>query len=167
MTRRLWVTLPLLLVAMLGLVTVGVWPQLSARAAGDEIRLRVEPVDPIDPFRGAYVALSYPDLRHNESAGAEGGQGSMDDGESGTVFLTLRQKGDHWVASGWTRKQPTDTTYLRCSDTEWQIRCGIESWFVPQDEATALEKAVSDGDVVATVKVDDKGHAALIGVGQE
>ena len=39
-----------------------VWPPLSARLTGEEVALRVEPIDPIDPFRGAYVDLGYPDL---------------------------------------------------------------------------------------------------------
>ena len=63
MTRRLAIWLPVLLVAQLALVALAVFPQLSARATGEELRLRVEPVDPIDPFRGAYVTLGYPDLR--------------------------------------------------------------------------------------------------------
>lgn len=46
----------------LALLAVAVWPQLSARFTGDEVVLRVQPVDPIDPFRGAYVDLGYPDL---------------------------------------------------------------------------------------------------------
>ena len=33
--------------------------------------LRVAPVDPIDPFRGAYVELAYPDLP--EQAGQDDG----------------------------------------------------------------------------------------------
>ena len=45
----------------LALVGVGVAPQLSARATGDTYLVRVAPVDPIDPFRGTYVALDYPD----------------------------------------------------------------------------------------------------------
>ena len=159
--RRLLVLLPLLLLAQLALVAVGVWPQLSARAAGEEIQLRVEPVDPIDPFRGAYVALSYPDLRHNDAESFEGGLGSMEDGESGPVYVVLRQEGEVWVASEWSRARPEGGTYLACSDRDWQIQCGIESWFVPQDEALELEEAVSSGEVVATVKVDGRGHAAL------
>jgi uncharacterized membrane-anchored protein len=164
MTRRMTVTLPLLLAVQLSLVAVGVFPQLSARAAGDEITLRVEPVDPIDPFRGAYVALGYPDLRHDDTEGFDGGMGSMEDGRSGTVFVSLRQEGGVWAAEDWSRERPTEGTYLRCSDRSWQIRCGIESWFLPQDEAKAMEEAVTSGDTVATVKVDGRGNAALVDV---
>ncbi len=163
-SHRLALTLPLLLLAQLGLVAAGSWPQLSARTTGEEIQLRVRPVDPIDPFRGAYVALDYPDLRANGSRGEGGGLGSMEDGENGPVYLALREDGDAWVADDWSRERPEDGTYLRCTDQYWQIRCGIESWFLPQDEALALEKAVQGGSVVATVKVDGRGNAAVVAV---
>jgi uncharacterized membrane-anchored protein len=165
MTRtRLVVAMPLLLLLQLALVAVGVWPQLSARAAGDEVQLRVQPLDPIDPFRGAYVTLGYPDLRRDGSRGVDGGQGAMEDGRSGAVYVALRQDGDVWVADGWTRERPGDGTYLRCTDRDWQIECGIESWFLPQDEAQAMEEEVAGGTVVATVKVDGRGNAALVDV---
>src|SRR4029078_7535393 len=44
------------------LLAVAVAPRVSPRLTGDEYLLRVAPVDPIDPFRGAYVDLDYPDL---------------------------------------------------------------------------------------------------------
>jgi uncharacterized membrane-anchored protein len=165
MTRaRMTVALPLLLLLQLALVAVGVWPQLSARAAGDEVRLRVQPIDPIDPFRGAYVTLSYPDLRRDGAEEARGGQGAMEDGASGAVYISLRQEGDVWVADEWTRDRPGGGPFLRCSDRDWQIECGIESWFLPQDEAKAMEEDIAGGDVVATVKVDGRGNAALVDV---
>ena len=48
--------------AQLAMVGVAVWAPLSARLTGEQVVLRVQPVDPIDPFRGAYVELAYPDL---------------------------------------------------------------------------------------------------------
>ena len=53
----------LVAVLQLALVPLAVLPQLSARVTGETYRMRVAPVDPIDPFRGAYIDLSYPDLR--------------------------------------------------------------------------------------------------------
>ena len=162
--RRLALWLPLLFVLQLVLVGLAVLPQLSARVAGDEIRLRVEPVDPIDPFRGAYVTLGYPDLRRDDSESSEGGLGAMDDGGKGDVFVTLKKEGDVWVATDWTRERPASGRYLRCDDHSWQLRCGIESYFLPQDEAAQVQEDVTDGKLVAVVKVDSRGNAAIVGL---
>ena len=55
--------------AQAALVVVAVWAPLSARATGQEVVLRVAAYDPIDPFRGAYVQLGYPDLPGNPTPG--------------------------------------------------------------------------------------------------
>lgn len=160
--HRRAVVLPLLFLAQLALLVGGVAPQLSARLTGTDILLRVEPVDPIDPFRGAYVALGYPDLRRNDSLEpGMAGLGSMDDRRSGTLYLRLERDGDTWKAADWSRERPEDGTYLRCDDRDWQIRCGIESFFVPQDEAQRLQDEVGEGGMVAVVRVDDRGNAAV------
>ncbi len=138
----------------LALVGVAVAPRLSARLTGDEYRLRVAPVDPIDPFRGAYVDLNYPDLNLDDEIA----------GDDGTVYITLEEDGDVWTASGYTRERPSSAPYLTCDDRDWRIRCGIESLFLPQDEAAAMEDDVAGGSMVAVVKVDGRGHAALVRV---
>ncbi len=143
-------------VAQLALVGVAVAPQLSARAFGDEYRMRVAPVDPIDPFRGAYVDLGYPDLRLDQDHPIAG--------DEGTVYVTLVADGDVWKAGSYSRSRPEDGPYLTCDDRDWRIRCGIESWFVSQDEAADLEDAVGAGTMVAVIKVDGRGHAAIVGL---
>jgi uncharacterized membrane-anchored protein len=144
-------------VALLQLALVGgvVSGQLSARLTGDEYTFRVEPVDPIDPFRGAYVTLGYPDLvATNDNI----------PGEPGDLYLPLVEDGAYWTAGTPTRTRPADGPYLACDDSNWRVECGIDSWFLPQDDAVALEDAIRDGDAVARVRVDDRGHAALVGV---
>lgn len=153
-------TVALVAVAQLALVAVGVAPQLSARLTGAEYRLLVAPVDPIDPFRGSYVTLAYPGLR----APADSQPPSMDDGERGDVYVTLVRDGDLWESAEFTRTRPEDGPYLACDDRDWAIRCGIESWFLPQDEAAALEDALADDGAIATIKVDSRGHAAIVGL---
>jgi uncharacterized membrane-anchored protein len=133
------------------------WPQLSARVAGDEYRLAVEPVDPIDPFRGAYVVLGYPDLPLQQT----------DDSNvrpSGTVYVPLEQQDDTglWEGGEPVKTRPSDGPYLRC-EVDWVLRCGIESLFASQDDARRLEQELADG-AVATVRVDDRGNAALMGI---
>lgn len=158
------VTTGVIAVSQLVLVGLGVAPQLSARLAGDSYLVRVAPVDPIDPFRGAYVALDYPDLRRDESQSfVEPGLGDLDDGESGDLYLTLVEADGVWTASEWSRERPGDGPYLACDDRSWQIRCGIESWFLPQDEARETEDLLRDG-AVAELRIDGRGNAAVVDV---
>ncbi|GAA4398357.1 hypothetical protein GCM10023168_04340 [Fodinibacter luteus] len=152
--------------AQLALVGVAVWAPLSARITGEEVVLRVQPVDPYDPFRGAYVDLGYPDLPgqplQGEVPGVEEEQ-AVDD-ERGTAYVPLTRQGDVWVGGEVRRTAPSDGVFLRCDDSSWRLECGIESWFLPQDEAAALEDAVRGGSAVAVVRVDAAGHAALVDV---
>lgn len=144
-------------VLQLGLVGVAVSGQLSARLAGDEYTFRVQPLDPIDPFRGAYVALDYPDLALRDDS-------RIDERERGDLFLPLVKEGKFWRSAAPTRDRPAEGPFLACTDRDWMIECGIESWFLPQDKAVALEKALLKGDVIAKVKIDGRGNAALVAV---
>lgn len=162
--RRRVLVLGAVLVQLL-LVVVAVWSPLAARVTGEEVRLRVAPVDPMDPFRGAYVDLSYPDLPGQPT------QPPMTDEEvkafdatRGEAFVPLTREGEVWVGATIVRTRPADGLYLRCDDSSWRLDCGIESWFLPQDDALALEEAVRAGAAVATVRVDGRGRAALVGV---
>ncbi|HET6952701.1 MAG TPA: GDYXXLXY domain-containing protein, partial [Acidimicrobiales bacterium] len=128
----------------------------------------------IDPFRGAYVDLSYPDLpaaspEFDESVTEEEMKENEEEAqrleeERGTAYVPLTRQGEVWVGGPIQRTAPADGLYLRCDDSSWRLECGIESWFLPQDEAKGLEEAVQSGEAVATVKVDGSGNAALIGI---
>lgn len=148
------------LAVQLALVGLAVAPQLSARVAGEEYLLRVAPVDPIDPFRGAYVALDYPDLRLAQVDNPR----ASDDDDRGTLYVSLTEEVGVWVASGTSRQRPVSGTYLTCDDRDLRIRCGIESLFLAPDEARAVELSVGSGDAVARVRIDGRGNAALMGL---
>ena len=139
------------------LVGVAVAPSLSARVTGQELRLEVAPVDPIDPFRGAYVTLAYPGL-----AGAV--QEEDESGPRGTVFVPLeRVPGeDVWRGGRAQVQRPERGPYLRC-EADYRVRCGIESFFASQDRAKRLERELVDG-AVARIRVDGRGNAAVVGV---
>lgn len=159
------VTTGIVAASQLALVGVGVAPQLSARLTGDTYVVRVAPVDPIDPFRGAYVALDYPDLARRDSTGSAwtDGLGALDDGRSGDVYVSLVAQDGVWVAGDWSRERPADGPYLACDDRSWQVRCGIESWFLPQEDARAAEDLLRDG-AVAELRIDGRGNAAVVDV---
>jgi uncharacterized membrane-anchored protein len=153
-----WLKITVLLVAQLGLVAVGVAPQLSARATGEEYLFRVQPFDPIDPFRGAYVDLSYPDLALNV---ADEGDPEV---EADTVYLVLREQDGVWVSDEADTQRPDEGPYLTCDHHSWRLQCGIESYFLPQDRAASFDQLVGSGHAVARVKIDGRGNAALVGV---
>lgn len=139
------------------LVLGAVAPQVSARALGDEYRLRVAPLDPIDPFRGAYVALSYPDLPANQMS-----EPGPRPNTPGPAYVPLEQDGAIWRGGSPSADRPASGPYLRCEDDGWNLRCGIESWFVPQDEARRIEDAVADSSATALVRIDKRGNAAIV-----
>jgi uncharacterized membrane-anchored protein len=153
--------------ASLALLGVAVWPQLSARLTGEEVVLRVQPVDPIDPFRGAYVELDYPDLpsqQFSETDPQTDEEQEALDATRGTAYVPLTRQGEVWVGGEVRRTAPSEGLYLTCDDSSWRLRCGIESWFLPQSEAKALADAVRDGRALATVRVDGSGNAALVAI---
>ena len=156
--RRIRVALVCLL--QLVLVGVAVWPQLSARLTGEEYRLAVAPVDPIDPFRGAYVTLDYPGLSQPSDSQPS------DSPPSGELFVPLRRDpaGDLWEPQQAQLQRPTGGPYLRCDSDGWQLRCGIESLFASQRDAKRLEGELADGEAVARIRVDGRGNAAVVAV---
>jgi len=151
MSRRRWLIAALALqVALVGWTAL---PRLLPRLTGTEYRILVEPVDPIDPFRGAYVDLAYPLLR--ESGGRE----------EGRLWVPLRREGDAWVPAEILRRRPPgDQPVMRCEARDYRIRCGIESFFASQTEAKRLEGLVARGGAIARVRIDGAGRAAIVGL---
>ena len=124
--------------------------------------MRVAPVDPIDPFRGAYVTLDYPDLSHDDTFSSGGGLGALEDGERGPVFVSLTEDDGLMRATAYSRSRPESGPYLACDDRNWQIRCGIESWFASQSEARRIGRELAEDGGIAVVRIDSRGNAALV-----
>ena len=150
-----WRRLAVVLVVQTVLLGFAVWGQLSARLTGQEIVLKVAPYDPVDPFRGAYLQLSYPDLPALDLGVGED--------RRGTAYVPLRQAGDHWVGGPLAADPPANGPYLTCDDTSWRLRCGIEDWFLSQGNAESADEQLRNGGR-ATIRVDRFGHAALVGL---
>lgn len=159
------------------LVPLAVFGQLSARLTGEEHLIRVGPVDPIDPFRGAYVTLGYPDLQPDDRE-----RKALDEGDQGDVYVTLVEDDGVLVADEFSRSRPADGVYLACDDRSWQLRCGIESLFLPQGKAADVQRDIDqsgmfneefdefgnplpdrrDSGYAAKVKIDRWGHATVV-----
>jgi uncharacterized membrane-anchored protein len=142
----------------LALVALVVAPRLSARLGGSEYLLRVAAHDPVDPLRGAYVALDYPDLR---LPGGDAGTGRRRP-DPGDVYVPLLRDGTVWRGGAWSRTRPRDAPYLACTSDGWRLSCGIDSWFTGQDEARVVGARLARAGGTATVRVDGRGHAVLV-----
>ncbi|HVF05990.1 MAG TPA: GDYXXLXY domain-containing protein [Frankiaceae bacterium] len=143
----------LALVAQLAIVGMVAAPRLLVRVTGDEYRLRVRPVDPIDPFRGAYVDLAYVGFERPDDAEVE----------KGRVYVLLRRDGDAWVGSGVVAERPESGPYVACESDGWTAKCGIESWFLSQERAQQVEDELGDGGI-ARVRIGGSGRAVLVAV---
>ncbi|MDO5502244.1 MAG: GDYXXLXY domain-containing protein [Actinomycetia bacterium] len=152
--RRTWLILAGVIAAHLLITFLAVAPQLSPRIMGTEVTLKVAPLDPIEPFRGAYVSLDYPDLP--DPLGERGTE------DLSTGFIPLTRDGEVWVGGPVQGTQPEDGLFLRCHEPRWQRTCGIESWFVGQSRAAQIERAMRDGEALATVRIDRWGNAAIV-----
>ena len=138
----------LALLVQVALLAAVAAPRLWPRLTGDEYRLEVAPVDPIDPFRGAYVALRVRGVpAFTQSAG--------------TVYIVLRRQPDgRYRGSGTRTQKPAAGPFLRCN-ADGEVRCGIESFFASQSEARRIERELADG-ATARVRIDGAGRAALV-----
>lgn len=153
MTRRRWLALLAALTVQIAVLVAVAGPRLTVRLTGTEYRLSTEPVDPIDPLRGAYVDLrlrGVPDVTRRR----------------GTVFVALKPAGDGALrGSGTLPEAPVDGPYLRCdADDAGSISCGIDSFFASQGDARRLGAGARDGTLEARVKVGLGGRAVLVGL---
>ncbi len=144
--------------AQLALLPLAVAGPLSARVTGEEYLMEVAPLDPVDPFRGAYVALSYPGLPSSDELT------DRPYSTGGVAYVPLVRSGEYWVGREPVTERPESGPFLRCEDEHWRLRCGIDSYFLPQDKAFAMEQAVGAGQAVARVRIDARGNAALVEV---
>jgi uncharacterized membrane-anchored protein len=138
------------------LVAASVAPQLSAHLQGDTYLAKVAPLDPVEPVRGVYLALSYPEL------GLDGSDPLSSDGRHGEpVYIPLTETGNTVTGGTPTRSRP-EGLYLTCTDIYYQMSCGIESFFLTQEEANKLGGPLVNGQLVATIRIDNWGNATVI-----
>jgi uncharacterized membrane-anchored protein len=154
-TRRAW----LFVGVVAGMVAVPLatiaWNEWKLRS-GDEYRLQVRPVDPVDFFRGEYVALQYPISTV-----------TLDDSDwerGDAVYVPLRRVDGHWTGEEGFRERPAGPvirgTYVGRFG-QAAVEYGIETFFVEEGQARRYEEAMFDRRLYADVVIDDDGKARL------
>lgn len=158
MKRRLHIAFGVVVAAQvllpLGIVGWNEWRLQS----GTEVRLRTEPIDPLDVFRGRYVTLNYEISRLPVPGRVERGD---------TVYVILREESDAWTALRATTRRPSgDETFIRGRATYLGggsgpvgLEYGIENYFTDEDRAQELERA--GGTLYVDVALDDDGTARI------
>ena len=121
-------------------------------ATGTEVRLHVVPVDPVDFFRGEYVALTYDITTVDVEAGA---------GPGSTVYVPLFRKGQSWTGET-AELVRTREPFIRGRVMDsGGVEYGIESYFVEEGEARQWEQAAARGTLYVDVVLDDSGDARI------
>jgi uncharacterized membrane-anchored protein len=122
-------------------------------ATGEKVRLKTQPVDPIDFFRGRYVTLSYDISRVRMDGNPAPGT---------TVYVPLHEAGPYWTGDFASTIRPPSGRFIRGRVTDAaQVRYGIETYFVDEREARKYERAAASGDLYVDVVLDDGGKARI------
>jgi len=157
--------LQLLVVA--GKILAAEWPHRT----GQEVLLKVQPVDPRSLLRGNYARLDYEIGRLPWQL--------LDDQDlrwlrkHQTVYVSLQREGEHHEATRVSLERPDQGLYIR-GQTVWgvsredslAISYGIAAYFASPERALAIERQLRDRDrsTLARVHLGRSGKAALDGL---
>ena len=134
--------------------------KLFTVVTGEDIVLETRPVDPIDLFRGRYVALRYQISELNLDGYPAGGSFQYGD----TIYATLSKKDEYWDIDNIFNKKPSLAdnqvclrgnvrySYGSTSPIDW----GIESFFLPEDKAKEVESQRWAGNLTSAVVTVDQ-----------
>ena len=151
MSRRRVIAFGVFLSAIL-LVPLGMIAVNEYRLArGTHVLLHVEPVDPNDPFRGEYVALSYDISRLPVSPP-----------HAGEVYVVLEKRGRAWTGDRAVQARPSgDETFIRGEARNGLIEYGIETYYVEEGESPRYERAIARQELYVDVVLDGDGRARI------
>jgi uncharacterized membrane-anchored protein len=168
MPRPIWFALAGLI--QLGLIAAMVVDRARVLREGTEVTLQTRPVDPRDFLRGDYVVLSY-DISTVPSGELKG---KLPQNRQSYVFVKLAPKDDGFYASVSAHLDPVpvgDKEVLirgRVTNSRWCDRCdnfdvryGLEKFFVPQGEGRELERARNQRKLSIVAAVTPSGRAAI------
>lgn len=128
-------------------------------AFGEEIRLRAQPVDPLDVFRGNFVVLRYDisqlevlePVRRGDRLCADLFRTSAD---------TYTARFAHRTPSGGRSICGRARSDANPGESA-QIEYGIETYFANADRAREIEGSISRGDLFVVVDLDADGSARI------
>jgi uncharacterized membrane-anchored protein len=129
-------------------------------AFGREVRLRAEPVDPLDIFRGNYVVLRYEISSLQVAFDVSRGQ---------RICARLSEANDEWRAEGFGLAERPSSGEAICGRARGDapaggqvgVEYGIETYYASSERAQEIERSIGRGQVYAVIDLDDDGSARL------
>ncbi|MFH1427581.1 MAG: GDYXXLXY domain-containing protein [Patescibacteria group bacterium] len=148
--------------------------KVSVLSSGNDVLLKIAPVDPRDPLRGDYATFQY-DISNVDSYYANSQQIRNGD----TVYIVLRQSGKYWttknvqknkptggemcikgrVQSGGLESQTDPFSNQRFGGSRLNVVYGIEQYFIPEGQGRNF--TFWNKEAAARVAVDENCNAVL------
>lgn len=150
MKKTLLTILILTILAQILVPAYMIWGKYDVLNNGEEIKLRVSPIDPYDAFRGRYVSLWYDDgLSYYESMGK---YGILEVGKDG--FATVKKV---------VKQKPADGLYITSNDDEF-FNIPLDRYYLEENLAPKVEKMLStEKEAYVTVRIKN-GKSVLSGL---
>ncbi len=124
-----------------------IWEKYDVLRTGEEVKIKVEPIDPYDAFRGRYVSLWYDyELGYEERKGR---YGILETGEDG--FSVVKRV---------SNEKPENELYLMGKE-EGYFYIPLDRYYMEETLAPEAEKVISGG-VEAYITVRIKGDKSVI-----
>ena len=140
--------------------------KLLVLIGGEEVFLKIRPVDPRDPFRGDYITFQYDISRIKGSF--LNSQEKIERGDE--IYIPLFKKRNYWVIANNVSKNKPDTGIFikgavkdvimsNNSLKEVFVLYGIEEYFIPENSGENV--SFNGRDAFAKVVLDKNGNAVL------
>jgi uncharacterized membrane-anchored protein len=136
--------------------------KMAVLIGGEEVLLRIKPVDPIDILRGDHLTFSY---QISDLSPSLFNYSPIRDGD--TVYVPLEQQGKYWTAVfGVQKTKPIGEGEIfirgkisKVYGNRIHIIYGIEDYFIP--EGTGQDFTFWRQELPALVSIDKNGNAVL------
>ena len=127
--------------------TYMIWGKYDVLKNGEEVKIKVAPIDPYDAFRGRYVSLWYDDdLSYEESQGKYG-------------ILEIDEDGFAMVKKV-VKEQPKDQLYLTSGNEDY-FYIPLDRYYMEETLAPKAEEMIS-GEKEAYVTIRIKGDKSVL-----
>lgn len=169
MKRYQKILFPVIVAAQIAVLGFMIIKQELLLSRGTRVMLKCQPIDPRSLFSGDYVVLNYEISEIGEDIIAKSDIKDIQHLEKKKIFVALkiRPDGKYYGAAAVSENMDVlKKLYpliikgrVEYTDATLHVKYGVESYFVPQNEGSAIEGNLKD--VSAEVSISDSGESAI------